>query len=170
MTRHAEEASAPAATSGERPTLWALAWYWGVVIMWVAVISMFSSAPFSAANTNRYLDPMLRYLFPSLTPGGFVVAHTIIRKSAHFLEFFVLGCLVYWACRRGREQRWSAAWMYQALALGLVYAVFDEAHQAFVPSRTASLTDSGVDSLGAIASQVVIYVRHVLFAPKNCRS
>jgi VanZ family protein len=128
----------------------------------MVIISLMSTEPFSAANTNRYLDPVLRFFFPHLTPAGFHFAHYLIRKSAHFAEFFVLGSLTYWACRRGRQPGWRALWMLQALGLAVLYSMIDEAHQAFVPNRTASLADSGIDSLGAAASQVVIFIRHLI--------
>lgn len=128
----------------------------------MALISLLSTEPFSAANTNRYLDPVLRFFFPHLTQAGFLFAHYLIRKSAHFTEFFVLGSLTYWACRRGRQPGWRTLWMLQALGLAVVYSLIDEAHQAFVPNRTASLVDSSIDSLGAAASQMVIFVRHLV--------
>ena len=135
--------------------------YWGVVIAWMAVISMFSTELFSAANTNRYIDPVLRFFFPHLRPADFVFAHTVIRKTAHLTEFFILGSLLYWACRRGRWPRWRAVWMLQALAVAVLYSLIDEFHQAFVPSRTPSLADSGIDSLGAALSQAFVYLRHI---------
>ena len=135
--------------------------YWGAVAAWMLVISTLSTEPFSAANTNRYLDPVLRFFFPHLTPAGFTLAHSVIRKSAHFIEFFVLGCLSYWACRRGRLPLWRPAWVLQALGLAVLYALADEAHQAFVPNRTASLIDCGIDSLGAATSQLVVYLRYL---------
>src|SRR5439155_26230135 len=110
---------------------------------------LFSTEPFSAANTGRYIDPLLRYFFPSISGPDIFYAHFLIRKSAHFSEFFVLGSLAFWASRRGRWPRWRAGWMLSALALAVVYALVDEAHQIFVPGRTASLADSGIDSLGA---------------------
>lgn len=156
-------AARPARTdSVVRPPPWQLLQYWGVVIAWMAVISTFSTEPFSAANTNSYIDPVLRYFFPHLRPAGLVFAHYVIRKTAHFTEFFVLGLLSFWACRRGREPRWRASWMLQTLALAVVYALLDEAHQAFVPNRTSSLADSGIDSVGAAVSQVIVYLRHLL--------
>jgi VanZ family protein len=160
-----EETGTPAAALAkpEPPSgVAALVGYWGVVVGWMAVISMLSTEPFSAANTNRYLDPLLRYFFRHLTAAQFAFAHWLIRKSAHFTEFFVLGSLTFWACRRGRRPRWRAAWMGQALALAVAYALIDEAHQAFVPNRTSSLMDSGIDSLGAAVSQAAIYIRHQL--------
>jgi VanZ family protein len=144
--------------------------YWGVVLAWMAVISSLSTEPFSAANTNRYLDPILRFCFPHLSAAGFVLAHTIIRKTAHLTEFFVLGSVTFWASRRGRSLRWRAAWMWQALLLAVVYSLLDEAHQAFVPNRTPSLRDSAIDSFGAVASQIIIYVRHVVLHRSMWRS
>ena len=142
-----------------KTTVLQLAMYWGVVIAWMAVISTLSSEPFSASNTNRYLDPLLRFFFPDLRPSDFIFAHMLIRKTAHFIEFFILGSLLYWACRRGRFPRWRIPWMLQALTIAVLYALADEIHQAFVPNRTPSLADSGVDSLGTVASQVVVYLR-----------
>jgi VanZ family protein len=145
-----------------RSSLTGVALYWGVVIAWMAVISLLSTEPFSASNTNRYLDPVLRYFFPRITAAQFIFWHYMIRKAAHFAEFFVLGALAYWAARRGRWPRWRATWMLQALGLAVLYALVDEAHQAFVPSRTPSLYDSAIDSLGAAVSQTIIYLRHLL--------
>jgi len=125
------------------------------------IISLLSTEPFSAANTNRYIDPVLRFFFPNMRLADFVFAHTIIRKTAHFSEFFILGSLLYWACRRGRWPRWRATWMLQALTIAILYSLVDEFHQAFVPNRTPSLFDSGVDSLGAAVSQLFIYLRRV---------
>jgi len=130
----------------------------------MSVISLMSTEPFSAANTHRYLDPVLRFFFPHIGAAEFTFWHYVIRKTAHFGEFFVLGSLAFWACRRGRLPRWRATWMLQALGVALLYALMDEAHQAFVPNRTASLADSGIDSLGAAASQALIYLRHLVFA------
>ena len=133
--------------------------YWVVVVLWMGCISALSTDPFSAHNTHRYIDPVLRWLFPDLTPAGFVTAHTVIRKTAHFVEFFVLGALVFWASRRGRSPRWQWSWSAHALALSGTWALADELHQAFVVSRTASLWDSAIDILGATTSQAIIYVR-----------
>jgi len=138
--------------------------YWGTVIAWMSVISSLSTDAFSAENTGRYLDPLLRYFFHHLTASQFAVAHYMIRKSAHFSEFFVLGCLLYWALRRGRQPRWRVAWLAQALLLAALYSLVDEAHQAFVPSRTSSLTDCLIDSLGALTSQILISFRYLVLA------
>jgi len=150
----------PEGAETEHPLLRVIG-YWGVVATWMLVISLLSREPFSAENTNRYLDPVLRFLFPHLTAAQFSLAHTLVRKSAHFTEFFILGCLAFWAARRGQTTGWRREWMLQAIGLAVAYSLIDELHQAFVPKRTASLGDSAIDSLGAITSQALIYLRHL---------
>jgi VanZ family protein len=133
--------------------------YWGVVLAWMLCISTFSGDPFSASNTHRYIDPILRFIFPNLPLADYHVAHWVIRKAAHFIEFFILGLLLYWALRRGRGPRWGLRWALLACVIAALYALVDEAHQAFVPSRSPSFVDSGIDFLGAAAGQMVIYIR-----------
>src|SRR6059036_1950783 len=108
MPEYAPPKAAAVSSSGERSLTWAR-WlqYWSVVIAWMAVISYLSTDAFSAKNTNRYLDPILRVLFPQITNAALLVAHTIIRKTAHFSEFLVLSLLTFWAYRGGRSPAWS---------------------------------------------------------------
>ncbi len=151
--------AAAMANENPPPTWFELGRYWGTVALWMLFISLLSTDPFSASNTNRYIDPVLRFLFPGITGPGFTIAHTVVRKTAHFSEFFVLGALLFWALRRGREPRWRLSWALQAAAFAGGYALLDEFHQLFVPSRTSSVFDSGIDLGGAVISQLVIYLR-----------
>lgn len=153
------QSSPPLAAKSTAVNWWELARYWGVAIAWMGVISTLSSDAFSASNTNHYLDPLLRWLFPNVSVERLMVLHTVVRKSAHLAEFFILGLLLFWASRRGQSPRWRARWMVQAVLIAGVYSLLDELHQAFEPHRTPSLADSGIDTLGAAISQVVIYAR-----------
>ena len=141
----------------ESPSFAVLLRYWGPVLAWIAVITTLSGDPFSANNTHRFIDPVLRYLFPDIGAEGFRTAHFFIRKAAHFVEFFVLGLLVFVAWRRGRAPQWRLRWALQTMALVTVCALADEARQAFVPTRGPSLFDSAIDSLGGLASQLVLF-------------
>jgi len=155
-------APAQALAAEASPLTWSeVGRYWGTVAAWMLLISTLSTDPFSATNTNRYIDPVLRFLFPGISVAGLITAHTVIRKTAHFSEFFVFGLLLFWALRRGRGPRWRLAWMLQALVFAAGYALVDEFHQFFVASRTSSLADSGIDLSGALVSQIVVYLRYL---------
>lgn len=150
----------PAVAAGEPPLTWTRwARYWTVVVAWMALVSYLSTDAFSAENTNRYLDPFLRWLLPGVTNPELVLAHTVIRKAAHFTEFCILGVLVFWAFRGGRSQ-WSRVWVLKALLVSVAYAALDETHQMFTANRTPSLADCGIDALGAAAGQVMLYLGH----------
>jgi VanZ family protein len=117
---------------------------WIPVVVWGALIFALSTSAFSAINTARIIDPMLRWLIPGITAASVDVCHTLIRKAAHFTEYGVL----FWLLVRGPMARRP----YLALMLCVVYALTDEGHQVFVPGRTASLYDVALDSSGALFS------------------
>ena len=117
---------------------------WIPVILWGVLIFTLSTAPFSAANTARIIDPLLRFLIPGITASSVDVGHMLIRKCAHFTEYGIL----FWLLVRGP----MAERPYLALMLCVLYALTDEGHQVFVPGRTASLYDVALDSTGALFS------------------
>lgn len=94
---------------------------WTLVAAWAAVIFGMSSVP------------------GSNVPGRF-------GPLAHFIEYTVLGGLVFYAL--SPEVRPSrAAWV--ALVLSSAYAISDEFHQSYVPLRTPDPIDWLVDTAGA---------------------
>jgi VanZ family protein len=51
----------------------------------------------------------------------------------------------------------SRAWL--AVLLASLYGVSDEAHQAFVPGRSADAVDWLADTVGALAAVTLLYLR-----------
>jgi VanZ family protein len=80
-------------------------------------------------------------------------AQVLVRKSAHFAEYFIFSVLLLRGVR-GERGGWQLRWALAALALAAAYSVLDEYHQSFVPSRTASPWDSLLDTVGAATAQV----------------
>jgi VanZ family protein len=117
---------------------------WIPVLIWGAVIFTLSTSAFSAANTSRIIDPILRWLIPEISAASVDVCHMLVRKAAHFTEYGIL----FWLLIRGP----MAQRPYLALMLCVAYALTDEGHQVFVPGRTASLYDVALDSTGALFS------------------
>ncbi len=121
---------------------------WLPVVLWGTVIFMLSTSTFSALNTSKIIDPIIRWLLPSLSAVGVSVLHALVRKSAHFFEYGVL----FWLLLRGP----MAGRPYLAFGLCLIYAALDEGHQLFVPGRTPSIYDVALDSTGALFSRFLI--------------
>ena len=121
---------------------------WIALLVWIGVIFFFSTDSFSSSDTSRILMPVLKFLFPSLSPTHLQIAHIVCRKAGHVLEYFVLGVLAWRAITPS-----TAGWLRPELftiALVLAVALSDEFHQSFVPSRTGALADVGFDLFGGI--------------------
>lgn len=126
---------------------WLRAWW--PAFVWAGVIFTFSTDSFSSEHTAKLLGPLVRWLFPSLTPHQFALVHHFIRKSAHFTEYFIFYLFIFRGIR-GSHAGWRWGWGLPAWFIAAGYSCLDEIHQAFVASRTASPYDSLLDSIGAL--------------------
>lgn len=78
----------------------------------------------------------------------------IVRKLAHFSEFFLLGFFLelYLDMRRYKMAPIIS------LILGVLYAFFDEWHQSFVEERGPGITDVLIDSSGVLSGILIMFV------------
>jgi VanZ family protein len=126
------------------------------LIGWLAFISYASSASFSAGTTSRIIGPLVLWLFPNTSPETLAVIHFITRKLAHFTEYAILGFLAARAFRSSPRSGIRSRWFLISVILVVAYALIDEYHQSFVPSRTASVYDSFIDIAGGLTALLVI--------------
>jgi len=107
----------------------------------------------SGDNTGAVLHAIL----PSwIAPELFDTVHFAVRKSAHFLEYAIFGLLLFRAIR-GDRGGWSWRWALGAIVIAGLYAMTDEWHQSFVPTRTPSVWDVLIDTTGATVAQVLFF-------------
>ena len=125
-----------------------------------------STDTFSSEHTAQVFEPLLHWLIPSLSQEMVETIHHLIRKSAHFTEYFVFCLLLYRGIRGGRKG-WRWSWGLSALFIAAVYSALDEIHQAFVISRTASPYDSLLDSVGAFFAVLILFLWFRLRMPKS---
>lgn len=81
----------------------------------------------------------------------------IIRKTAHFLEYFILGALsviIAFTFEKGSTFVKALG----ATLFSVIYAVSDEIHQYFVPGRACRFFDISIDSLGCVCAVVLIAI------------
>jgi len=127
------------------------------LILWLGFITYASSDGFSASNTSRIIAPIVLWLFPNTSAETMTIIHLIIRKIAHFTEYGILGYLAVRAFRTSPGPVVSRNWVLLSLSIVVVYALIDEFHQSFVPSRTASIYDSFIDMTGGLT--VILLLR-----------
>lgn len=81
----------------------------------------------------------------------------IVRKSAHFGEFALLGfSLALHFLARARREGCARPALWAALT-GILYAGTDELHQIYVAGRGPSLRDVGIDALGVLFGLTLVF-------------
>jgi VanZ family protein len=123
---------------------------YGPLLLWMLFISVASTSEFSAANTSRLVRPILLWLFPNISEARLAAIHFLTRKVAHFTEYAVFAYLARRAFITSANMFIQRYWFQVGLLLVVIYALVDEYHQSFVPSRTASIFDSTIDVAGGI--------------------
>lgn len=130
---------------------------WLPSVVWAAVIFSMSTDTMSAEHTGTWIEPLVRFFFPSLSPSGVQLFHEIIRKLAHLSEYFVFFVALEYGFRHGSVVRRGSV-LLRALAVAALYSLTDEGHQLFVASRDATLGDCVLDTLGAAIAAAVYRV------------
>ena len=98
------------------------------VILWAALIFSLSSIPGLHSGLSKDF---------------------LLRKIAHVTEFFILSYLLYRAFATSFSLKRTALFLCRGLCL--LYAISDELHQSFVPTRSPAFIDVMIDSLGFFA-------------------
>ena len=130
------------------------------LVAWLLFISFASSDNFNASNTSRIIGPLILWLFPDTSIETLGLVHLVTRKAAHFTEYAILAFFAARAFRTSPRRSIANHWFLISLALVVVYALLDEYHQSFVPSRTGTIYDSLIDIAGGLTALLLIRRRH----------
>ncbi len=131
---------------------------WLPVAIWCCVIFFFSQQNGQeSGNTSELAKKLFMLIGIDVNSILGEMATFIIRKGAHFTEYFILYLLTFNAFGndKGLKRRLAGAMMFTAF-----YAVTDEIHQYFIPGRACALKDVLIDSSGGVLAGVIMYIRH----------
>ena len=128
------------------------------LVVWTVVILGLGGPMGSMNETSRFVRPLLEFLFPSSSAESLTLIHGYIRKSAHLVEYGILGYLAFRArSSPGTTRRFLGAFTL-ALLFSIGIAALDEYQQSFLPERTSSVFDSLIDIAGAAVGAFVSYL------------
>ena len=126
---------------------------WLALLVWMGVIFYFSH---QSGDTSMQLSDGILDSFKSLFQN-FLDYHTlsyIVRKIAHFTEYFILGLLIYHLVKQYRViSKTEIIWM---ILFCVIYAMSDEFHQVFIGGRSPKVFDVIIDSLGSSLSILIL--------------
>lgn len=79
----------------------------------------------------------------------------LIRKSAHFILYFVLGILIFLTLNSYQVNKKI---LFYSVLFCFIYAISDEIHQLFSDGRTANIMDVFIDTSGSFLGNVLCLI------------
>ena len=138
---------------------------WTPAAIAVAIICIESTDLFSAKNTSSWLRPIVQNLIGVMPDSTWATFHHYVRKTGHFIgygavAFTFLRAWLHTLDLRGPSSLLS--WRLNSTLLAIVspaiVASCDEYHQTFIPSRTGSPIDVLLDTVGACALCLLVWL------------
>ncbi len=132
------------------------------VAVWMAVIFIFSAqnGDTSGSTSGNIIEFIAKIFNPdyenlSVDQKTEIITswQLVVRKTAHFSEYAVLGVLSANALRTYNLSR--AVKFLLPCAICFVYAISDEIHQYFVPDRACRALDVLIDTAGGITGTAI---------------
>jgi VanZ family protein len=136
---------------------------WLPVLLFSCVFVLESSAALGADHTSQPLHGLLHGVMGSSIDHNWSHTHHILRKAGHFSGYGIFALICYRGFRLTLRDSISTLRRNigsHALAVGVTFLVAsaDEFHQAFLPNRTGSLSDVLLDTAGAAAFQLLLFM------------
>ncbi len=88
----------------------------------------------------------------------------VIKKTAHFIEYATFSIFIYRALKNTSNLSHANIIKF-TLLLTILYAMSDEIHQTFVPSRTGKVRDVIIDAAGA-STAIFLLTQKLQSAPR----
>lgn len=129
---------------------------WMVLILWMSFIFIMSQQPGDTSSEQSRLV-LLLFSFLGIDLNGVFgnMATFIVRKGAHFTEYFILYIFIYRVLIMYYSKRKS--WILGILGV-FFYACTDEIHQLFIDGRVGAFTDVLIDTSGGVFSSIVMII------------
>ena len=121
-----------------------------LVIIWMIVI--FTMSSFTASESSGQSNFIVELIISMFKFNNIELISLIVRKLAHFIEYFILGLLVFNMIRCYDKK------IYIAIIICILYAISDEIHQLFVVGRSCKIMDMLIDSMGSV-SGILLFKR-----------
>ena len=126
---------------------------WILFLLWLSVIFIFSHQPYSGDATHNIIGNILPLI---KTSNLLDIVNYIIRKSAHFTEYFILALLTISLLKEYTKK--EILIITYSIIFCFLYAYLDEFHQSFVPGRTSKFTDVLIDTSGSVISSTLYII------------
>ena len=129
---------------------------WSLLIGWMLLIFCMSNQP---ADISTKQSDLVIKLFATigidLNNHLGEITSFLVRKAAHFTEYFILYCFSINICKQYVDIKKARIY---SLFIVLGYAISDEVHQYFIPGREMAIRDVAIDFLGGVLGFIVNWI------------
>lgn len=145
---------------------------WLAVILAMGIIFMLSAQPAVLSDQlSRGITFVLVQAAEKLLPGKewhVIIFDELVRKTAHFICYLVLGVVVANTLRVVGLGKAKASSL--ALLICLLFAISDEIHQIYVPGRGAQIQDFLADGAGTLLGISLYLLGAQIYAGRHQQS
>lgn len=138
------------------------------LILASTAIFIFSNSMLSGEDSNQKNGVIVELIRPIIDPDGRMATYEIqyiVRKTAHFMEFFVFGASLT-AISFLIGKKIFTPWIFMPMFLTLAAAVADEYVQSFT-GRTSLVSDIVIDFSGGMSGIVLAVVIYAIIMTIN---
>ncbi|WP_032122939.1 VanZ family protein [Clostridium amazonitimonense] len=129
---------------------------WALLIGWMILIFCFSAQPGDVSSEkSKFVMYVFNLLGLDLNTYFGELANFIVRKGAHFTEYFILFILTYRVMKYYFKEE---KLLLISFIITVGYACTDEFHQLFVPGRVGAIKDVLIDSSGGLFALLIVLI------------
>lgn len=136
----------------------------GILIIWMIVIFMLSND--SGTQSSQKSDTLAVMIVEkiNLITGNKLSTNSkeyienmifFVRKSAHFIEYFILGIFTFNVLKDYKKIKYSIILL--GILFCFIYATSDEIHQLFIVGRSCKYLDILIDTVGSSSGILTYY-------------
>ena len=145
-----------------------------LLIIWMIIIFIMSNdngaaSSYKSDEVTSFIIDKINLLTGNDIYSGINNIIFIVRKCAHFIEYFILGFLVINVIKDYNKISFSCCLF--VILICILYSISDEIHQLFISGRSGRIIDVLIDTIGSVCGTIfylVIYkVRLLKFKKIN---
>ncbi|MCD2503303.1 VanZ family protein [Clostridium sp. NSJ-145] len=130
---------------------------WIALLFWMGLIFYMSNQPGDVSSKQSGLVlKLFQFIGIDLNNELSELATFIVRKTAHFTEYFILYFLSINVMKCYLNIKNT---IFYSFIFSFFYACTDEIHQYFIPGRAMAFRDVLIDSAGALLAMIIVNIK-----------
>ena len=130
---------------------------WIALLFWMGLIFYMSNQPGDVSSKQSGLVlKLFQFIGIDLNNELSELATFIVRKTAHFTEYFILYFLSINVMKCYLNIKNA---IFFSFIFSFFYACTDEIHQYFIPGRAMAFRDVLIDSAGALLAMIIVNIK-----------